>query len=214
MERFYIAREAKEFLVSRIVEEAMRENAPLSDVERKMLYFSETGWTLPDSVEAYEEFDRDYNQDDYEKKIARLIANATEYDRNESREQYDVWCEAVRVLKKEDHYILVMTDLAMAGNLPVVGVPSVRPRFDQLKLFVAGLSIAAALVGAGFLDDFVATKYGIHFGTYVPSENAEILIVVLLLAGVYLALRSTLGAERAGRFFSNLRDRVLRARRP
>jgi hypothetical protein len=34
--------EAKEFLISRIVTEAQRENVPLSEIERKMLYFSET----------------------------------------------------------------------------------------------------------------------------------------------------------------------------
>jgi len=48
MTRFTSAREAKEFLVAKIAEEAQREGVPLSEVERKMLCFSETGWTLPD----------------------------------------------------------------------------------------------------------------------------------------------------------------------
>jgi hypothetical protein len=48
---FSTAREAKEFLVSEIVAEAQRKNVPLSEIERKMLYFSETGWTLPDIME-------------------------------------------------------------------------------------------------------------------------------------------------------------------
>jgi hypothetical protein len=52
--RFHSAREAKEFLISRIVEEARRENIPLSEVERKMLYFSETDWTLPDIMQVNE----------------------------------------------------------------------------------------------------------------------------------------------------------------
>jgi len=43
MNPFQSAREAKEFLISRIVEEAQRENIVLSESERKMLYFSETG---------------------------------------------------------------------------------------------------------------------------------------------------------------------------
>ena len=33
-------REAKDFVVSRIVEEAQREGTPLSELERKMLYVS------------------------------------------------------------------------------------------------------------------------------------------------------------------------------
>ena len=44
------AHEAKESLISKIVAEAQRENAPLSEIERKMLYFTESGWTLPDII--------------------------------------------------------------------------------------------------------------------------------------------------------------------
>ena len=49
------AREAKEFLISKIVAEAQRENAPLSETERKMLYFTESGWTLPDIAQVSEQ---------------------------------------------------------------------------------------------------------------------------------------------------------------
>jgi hypothetical protein len=123
MVRFHTAREAKEFLVARIVEEAKRENVAFSEIEQKMLYFSEADWTLPDIMQVNEEFDRDYDQDEYEKKVARLVANATEHDRKESREQNDAWCDAVNQLKKEDHYILVMIDLAMAGDLLMIDAP-------------------------------------------------------------------------------------------
>jgi hypothetical protein len=49
MARFGNAREAKEFLISRIAEQAQRAGEPLSEIERKELYFSESGWTLPTS---------------------------------------------------------------------------------------------------------------------------------------------------------------------
>jgi hypothetical protein len=62
-------REAKEYLVAQITAEAQREGISLSDVERKMLYFSETGWTLPEIMEVNEQFDQDYDQDEYEKKL-------------------------------------------------------------------------------------------------------------------------------------------------
>ena len=55
MTRFASAREAKEFLVAKIAEEAQREGVPLSEVERKMLYFTETAWTLPDIMEVNEQ---------------------------------------------------------------------------------------------------------------------------------------------------------------
>jgi hypothetical protein len=76
MSAFKSAREAKEFLASRIVDEAQQENVVLSETERKMLYFSETEWTLPDIAAVSDDFDAAYNQRDYEKKIARLIRNA------------------------------------------------------------------------------------------------------------------------------------------
>ena len=77
MNAFHSGRQAKEFLISEIIAEAQRENVALSDVERKMLYFTETGWTLPDIMNVNEDFDREYNQDEYERKIANLLASIT-----------------------------------------------------------------------------------------------------------------------------------------
>src|SRR5208283_1269599 len=76
MKTFHTGREAKEFLVTKIVEEAQRQNVPLSEVERKMLYFTESGWTLPDIMQVSEDFDREYDQANYEKKIAKLVTKA------------------------------------------------------------------------------------------------------------------------------------------
>ena len=61
---FRTQREAKEYLAERIVSEAVREGVPLSEIERKMLYFSETDWTLPNILEINAEFERDYDQNE------------------------------------------------------------------------------------------------------------------------------------------------------
>jgi hypothetical protein len=119
MNQFTDAREAKEFLISRIVAEAKRENVPLSEVERKMLYFSETGWTLPDIMEVNDEFDREYDQPEYEKKVSRLARNATKHMRKENPEDFRAWMAAARKLKKEDHYISVMVDDAAGSTRSV-----------------------------------------------------------------------------------------------
>jgi hypothetical protein len=129
------AREAKEFLISKIVAEAQRENAPLSETERKMLYFTESGWTLPDITQVNEQFDREYKQDDYEKKIATIIGKAYKRILHDSRDEYDKWSAAVRFLQREDHYISVL-----------IGLADLRPRWDQLKLLAAGLAIVACIV--------------------------------------------------------------------
>jgi len=124
-------REAKEFLVSRIVEEARRENVPLSDVERKMLYFSETNWTLPDIASVSAAFDREYDQDKYEEKITGVIRSAAMHDRQQSAELYGEWWDAIRSLKKGDHYILVMIDGAKLP--PCRGNRSSKERPEEMR---------------------------------------------------------------------------------
>ena len=129
------ARDAKEFLISKIVMEAQREGIPLSETERKMLYFTENGFTLPDIMQVSEEFDREYDQNEYEKKIAAIIAKAYKRTVQDSRDDYEKWWSAVQFLKKEDHYLSVL-----------IGLAGLRPRWDQLKLLAAGLAIVICIV--------------------------------------------------------------------
>ena len=69
MEQFSTAHQAKEFLVSRILDEAQREQVPLSDVEQKMLFFTESGGITQEMALTSDSFDRDYDQDEYEEKL-------------------------------------------------------------------------------------------------------------------------------------------------
>jgi hypothetical protein len=57
MKMFTSARDAKEFLVSRIVSEAELEGVRLSETERKELYLSESASTLPDMERINDEFE-------------------------------------------------------------------------------------------------------------------------------------------------------------
>jgi hypothetical protein len=135
MDDFHSGREAKEFLISKIVAEAQSENIALSEVERKMLYFTESGWTLPDIMEVSAAFDREYDQESYEQKIARVVVSTYKHILKDSRDEYDRWWAAIRFLQREDHYISVMIALA-----------DLRPRGDQLKLLATGLAIVACVV--------------------------------------------------------------------
>jgi hypothetical protein len=150
--RFANARDAKEFLIAQIVEEAHREQVSLSEVERKMLYFTETGWAPPDIMATNDEFDRDYNQGKYEKKIAGLIHHARQHAGMQGKECSDAWAGAIRTLRKEDHYLLVMIDQSDSIE---------RPRFDRLKLWAT----AIALVCGGFLVAYIAHRFAVK----VPS---------------------------------------------
>ncbi len=107
-----------------------------------MLYFSETAWTLPDMEEVNEEFDRNYDQGEFERKIAGIVRNTqgAAPDKGAARN----WDQAVRVLRTEDHYLLVLIDSA----------GTVRPRGDFIKLVLTALVIVGAFLAATlfFLD--------------------------------------------------------------
>jgi hypothetical protein len=98
MQTFATSHEAKEFLVSRIVTQAQREGLSLSEIEKKMLYFSETAWTLPDIREVSEAFDREYDQDEYEQKIGRLIRSFCSDASRNDRDDFEAWESAVRTV--------------------------------------------------------------------------------------------------------------------
>lgn len=56
---------AKAFLIARVIEEAELQQVLLSDVEKKMLYFTEVHPSLPDIYEINAEFERNYDAAEY-----------------------------------------------------------------------------------------------------------------------------------------------------
>lgn len=107
---------AKDFLISRIMTEADAEKIPISEVERKMLYFSEKFDTLPDIWDVSQEFDKSYKASSYEKKMAKLIRNGFKHDSKKAPELESQWKEAARLLGREDHYLSVMLSQAGLGR--------------------------------------------------------------------------------------------------
>jgi hypothetical protein len=142
VQTFTTTRDAKEFLVSRIITEAQREGVPLSETERKMLYFSETAWTLPDIAAVSDAFDRDYDQARYEEKIGTLVRNFTANSRKNNRGDFDAWTEAVRTIHREDHYLLVLISAAGSKGSPHAGF---------LKLAAIGFVLACLILAVAFL---------------------------------------------------------------
>ena len=142
MQTFATARDAKEFLVSRIITEAQHEGVPLSETERKMLYFSETAWTLPDIADVSEAFDRDYDQERYEEKIGTLVRNFCADARKNNRVDFDAWTQAVRTIHREDHYLLVLISAAGSKSSPPAGF---------LKLATIGFALACVVFAIAYL---------------------------------------------------------------
>lgn len=132
--RLRTVRDAKEYLAGAIATEAERDGTPLTEVERKMLFFTETGWTLPDMKEVSAEFDRDYDQDRYEQKIASIIVRVRARFAEENHQECLIWDSALQKLSRGDHYLLV---LAKAASPPRSGAKHI------LKMLFAALVILA-----------------------------------------------------------------------
>jgi hypothetical protein len=137
--RFSSSRAAKEYLVDRIVAQTKQDGTELSEIERKMLYFTESAWTLPDMTEVSEKFDQEYDQDLYEGKIAQIVRRVHEAAGEVDEE---TWNEAVAVLSSEDHYLLVLISPKLTRRR------AARPPGDRVKLVLtAALIVAVLMVG-------------------------------------------------------------------
>ena len=110
MAAFKTVRAPKDYLAGLIAEQAALEGAPLADVERKMLYFTEDGGLSAEMAAVSEEFDRDYDQDAYETRIGGLVSRLIARDENE--ELRENWDAAVDKLSRGDHYLLILLDAA------------------------------------------------------------------------------------------------------
>ena len=73
---------AKLFLLSKLDEQASNDGVALDEIERRMFLFSESG--RPD-FEANEKFEKDYGSNEYEAKVAKLLARS--YARQEDRKR-------------------------------------------------------------------------------------------------------------------------------
>jgi hypothetical protein len=124
----------------------------------------ETGWTLPDMDEVNDVFDRDYDQAQYEQKIGTLVRNFCTKARKENRAEFEAWKEAVRALRQEDHYLLVLIDP------PATSTGTSRGRF--LKLSAVALAIFCVIFVISYLLLIYANSSPICWNSTasVPSE--------------------------------------------
>jgi hypothetical protein len=134
---------AKQFLISKVIEESELEHVTLSEVEKKMLYFTEVHPSLPDIYEVNAEFERSYDTDEYETRVAGFLKNARDRDAKESPSGEQQWKDALDALKKEDHYILVMVSQAFGAGSASSGGNRVR---DFLIYIAVGIGLVLLLI--------------------------------------------------------------------
>ena len=136
-------KEAKDFLVQQTAEQAALEGVSLSDVEKRMMYFTESDVTsCSNPIELNEEFEAQYDTPEYEAKMSRLLHHGYERLKEENTEKVRNWNQAVRTLRKGDHYLLVLWDIEP---------PSEHPTRDFFKQVGVGVLIALGIAIAIFV---------------------------------------------------------------
>ena len=142
--------EAKDFLVQKTAEQAALENIPFSDLEKRMMYFTESGEMREDAIALNDTFEVEHDDEEYEAKISRLLRHAYKRLRKENPQDARTWDQAVHTLRQGDHYLLVLW-----------GEKFREPRspYDSLKLLLAGVILAATMMTMIFLGE----RYGIRW---------------------------------------------------
>ena len=162
-------REAKDFLVQQTAEQVQIEGVALSELEKRMMYFTETGQMQEDFIQLNEDFEAEYDTDEYEAKIAKLLGHAYKRARKENDETRRRFDAAIKSLRRGDHYLLVMWDRRPASDLV---------RTSRLDL----------VIGWGLGTLIIAGFYAIRwFTSRFTPPNARIIqgvIVILILGGV------------------------------
>ena len=200
MNQFKTIKQAKDYLASRIAEEAVREGVPLTEIERKMLYFSETDWTLPDMKQVSAEFDEAYDQNEYEQKIGKLVRQINVRDHSQSQIDTETWDEAVVKLSEGDNYLSVLANIVEApepglnGFLPTLDNPPFRPPHDRLKLWVAALLVVFALPAIiAMLSWIFRVRFWVLMDWFFEDRNRfGLLVIAGLLIWFLWKIRSDL----------------------
>jgi hypothetical protein len=166
-------KQGKDFLVEQTVEQASLEGVPLTDVEKRMMYFTESDpSSCENPIELNDEFEAQCDTKEYEAKISRLLHHAYKRLKEENPERDRNWDQAIRTLRKGDHYFLVLWDITP---------PSDHPTRDSFKLLGAGLFVAGVVVTAAVL----AVNYNIDLDRYRSFFPIAFIALILLAAGGY-----------------------------
>ena len=113
-------KEAKDFLVQQTAKQALLENLSLADLEKRMMYFSESDpASCAQPFELNEEFEAQYDNAEYEVKISGLLQHAYDRLKVQDLEAAQTWDQSVRELRQGDHYLLVLLDAVPNGPIRI-----------------------------------------------------------------------------------------------
>jgi hypothetical protein len=130
--------EAKQFLANKIITEAGFQSVPLSEVDKRLLFYSVDE---PESAAGIPEDELADVNDDYEDKIGALLKQAFQRDQDKPEEQQK-YRDAIQELKKGDHYLLVMAQTAIPDSKAIF--PAGKRTKDILYAVIAGILVLIA----------------------------------------------------------------------
>lgn len=174
-------RSAKDFLVEQTAQQAGMERVSLSDLEKRIMYFTESPDAVEDPVKLNEEFESRHNSEEYEQKVSRLLAHA--YDRlNKGNPQAVAEGDAaVDTLREGDHYLLVLWDRTALSRIP--------PLRSLLGLFGRLAIVVSATLGLLLGLNYLLKPLGVSLASFLFLLFAATVIVVALkpeTVGAYL----------------------------
>lgn len=184
------AQEAKDFLVGQAAQQASLDGVSLSDIEKRMMYFTASAEATEDPVALNNAFEAQYDTAEYETKVSRLLSHAFLRVKKENSATARHWSAAVNVLRKGDHYILVLLNQRLSGE---------RPPYDSLKLFGAALLLILVIISF----ELLAHHYNFHPGTREPQNHktaatwvSRLPVAALVLVYIYFSIQSWILKKR------------------
>jgi len=195
-------KQAKDFLVQQTAEQSSLENVPLNDLEKRMIYFTESDPTSCENpIELNDEFEGQYDTGEYEVKISRLLHHAYKRLKGEDGEKLRNWDQAIRTLRKGDHYVLVLLDAK----------PELLQQGPRIWVAIAwgfGLGIALMIL---MMLGIILDHYGLfprRLFAWIPAafgwisddpltRRLQFYFITIVLVGVWFVFRlAKLGALR------------------
>jgi hypothetical protein len=185
-------RDAMAFVTPGIADEAFRAGRPLSETERRMLYFSEGG-PHPEKLGALvEAFEQECDEQEYERRIVALTRAAR---KRADRTKAVTWSAALERLKTTDDYLC-----AILVGADVFPSPSLSWR---------GIVVVLALFASAFLLPFALDAYLGHEATR-DEVGFHGWLAAMTAAIVYTAGRWLCGAKRVDELIGRVLDTMFR----
>jgi hypothetical protein len=188
-------REATDFLVQETAEQASLEGVPLSDLEKRMMDFTESAEVPEDPIKLNDEFEAEYDTAKYETKIAKLMRHAYARLRKKDGGARKRWDTAIECLRRGDHYLLVLWDASPGEEWSAAYL---------LKILTGSLAVIVIMAIIVFLAEKFAPQWS-RIKDGIPTPNPYVLQALflgLVFAGFFLR-------PQVGRLFGWLLDNVV-----